>query len=353
MDKNRILIAPLNWGLGHATRCIPIIRELEKNGFEPVLASDGDALKLLKKEFPHLLSLELPTYQIRYSEKGQFLKWKLLLNSPMILKAIRKEKSITKHIVKKYHIKGIISDNRFGVRCKKIGKSVFITHQLNVLSGITTSLSSSIHRNYIKKFDQCWVPDFEGSANLSGILGHAPVKPANVKYIGPLSRFEKRETPKVYDYLVLLSGPEPQRSILEEILLKKLENSKKKILFVRGVMTGEKLDSKNSNINIKNHLFGKLLQEAINCSELVISRSGYTSIMDLAKLQKKAFFIPTPGQAEQEYLATRFEELEMVPYCRQENFELSQLKRTGSYKGLGNFSNGSRLGDIFAFFHSE
>lgn len=347
------MVAPLNWGLGHATRCIPIIRQLEKESFEPVLASDGDALKLLKKEFPHLSSIDLPSYDITYSKKGEFLKWKLMMSSPKILKAVRDEKKLTKKIVEEYQIKAIISDNRFGVRCSKLQKNVFITHQLNVLSGNTTFLSSSLHRKYIQKFNQCWVPDYEGSTNLSGILGHSPVKPENVRYFGPLSRFEKRNIPKVYDYLVLLSGPEPQRSILENILLTTFENTKKKILFVRGVMTGENLEVENPHINIKNHLFGKLLQEAINCSEIVISRSGYTSIMDLAKLQKKAFFIPTPGQSEQEYLANRFEELGMAPFCHQKDFDISQLARIDAYKGLGNFGQCRGFGDLFAFFHGE
>lgn len=351
MKKSRILVAPLNWGLGHATRCIPIIRELEKSGLEPVLGSDGDALKLLKKEFPHLIALELPSYNITYTKKGEFLKWKLLLGTTKILDAIRKEKRLTKKIVKEYDICGIISDNRFGVRSRST-KNVFITHQLTVLSGATTFLSSSLHREYIKKFDQCWVPDIEGFQNLSGILGHPSVKPQNIKYIGTLSRFEKRDIPRVYNYLFLLSGPEPQRFILENILLEKLKSSDKKILFIRGVLNDENLENHNPNIHIKNYLYGKLLQEAINCSEVVISRSGYSSIMDFAKLQKKTFFIPTPGQAEQEYLATRFEELQMAPYCKQDNFEVSQLERIADYKGLGNFCNG-RLRDLFAFFHGE
>lgn len=352
MNKSRILVAPLNWGLGHATRCIPIIRELEKTGFEPVLASDGEALKLLKKEFPHFIAIELPSYNITYSKKGEFLKWKLLLGTPKILEAIRKEKKLIKKLVKEYRISGIISDNRFGVRSSST-KNVFITHQLTVLSGTTTFLSSSIHRNYIKKFDQCWVPDVEGPQNLSGILGHPPVKPENIKYIGALSRFEKRAIPRVYDYLFLLSGPEPQRSILEDILLEKLRNSDKKILFVRGILSDENLEKQSPNIHVKNFLYGKLLQEAINCSGLVISRSGYSSIMDFAKLQKKAFFIPTPGQAEQEYLASRFEELGMAPYCKQEYFDLSQLVREKDYQGLGNFCKGSGLRDLFTFFHSK
>ena len=131
-----ILVAPLNWGLGHATRCIPIIRELEKNGFTPILASDGVALQLLQKEFPHLQALKLPSYEIEYSKNGADFKWKLIKNSPKMIEAILSEKKIVKKWIAEYKLNGIISDNRLGVYSKKI-PSVFITHQLNVLSGKT------------------------------------------------------------------------------------------------------------------------------------------------------------------------------------------------------------------------
>lgn len=346
-------MAALNWGLGHATRCIPLIKELQLNGFEPLIASDGQALELLKKEFPHLNHFKLPSYNIQYTRKGSFLKWKMIMDSPRILKAIREEKKITRKIVKNYNIQGIISDNRFGIRSKKLKTNVFITHQLNVLSGNTSYLSSYLHQQYISKFDQCWVPDVAGENNLSGILGHLKKKPENVKYIGPLSRLKKRNTPQFYDFLVLLSGPEPQRSILESILLKEFETSKATTLFIRGVISEENLNFENPNINIKNYLYGMALQEAINCSKYIISRSGYTSLMDFSKLEKKAFFIPTPGQKEQEYLAERLQKLGIAPYCKQDEFNLGQLRRIEEYEGLRDFGDHLIFRDLFAFFERE
>ncbi|GGG36537.1 glycosyl transferase [Christiangramia forsetii] len=347
------MVAILNWGLGHATRCIPIIKELQLNDFEPIIASDGQALELLKKEFPGLNHIELPSYNIQYSKNGRYLKWKMIKDSPKILKAIREENELTSKIVESYNIQGIISDNRFGVRSKKLKKNVFITHQLNVLSGSTSFLSSYIHQQYIGKFDQCWVPDVEKESNLSGILGHPKMKPKNVKYIGLLSRLEKRRTPELYDFLVLLSGPEPQRSILESILLKKLKKYEARILFIRGVISEEKLNLPDTTIEIKNYLYGKALEEAINSSKYIISRSGYTTLMDLAKLHKKAFFIPTPGQKEQEYLAKRLEKLGIAPFCKQEKFDLTQLKRIEDYKGLSDFGNHTVFRDLFSFFERE
>ena len=213
--KSRILVAPLNWGLGHATRCIPIINALITGGYEPIIASDGIALDLLRKEFPRLKSFELASYDITYTKSGKHFKLKLLGESPKILKAIKREKKQVKQLVSEYGITGIISDNRLGVRHKKI-PSVFITHQLNVLSGDTTWISSKLHMNYIRKFKACWVPDVRKEPGLSGIMGHLNEYSIPTYYLGVLSRFKQKRLPVENDLLVILSGPEPQRSLLKE-----------------------------------------------------------------------------------------------------------------------------------------
>ena len=209
MPKKRILVAVLNWGLGHATRCIPIIKALQEHNFKVFIASDGAALELLKKEFPNIKAFELPSYNISYSKSAYTFKWKLLRETPGILKAINQERKEIKKLVESYQVTAIISDNRFGCRHKHI-PSVFITHQLKVLSGSTSLLSSKIHQKYISKFKECWVPDLPGKDNLSGVMGHLKKTPKNVKYIGPLSRFKNMPQPKKYNYAVILSGPEPQ-----------------------------------------------------------------------------------------------------------------------------------------------
>lgn len=349
MRNRRILVAPINWGLGHATRCIPIINKLEEKDFTPIIASDGAALALLKKEFPHLEAFELPSYNITYTSRGSLLKWKLLLDSPYILKNIKKEKQATRVLVEKLNLHGIISDSRFGVRYKHL-PNVFVTHQLNVLSGNTTFLSSRLHQRYIRKYDECWVPDSPGKPNLSGFLGHSKKSSDSVKYMGIVSRFEKEILPQKYDYMVLLSGPEPQRSLLEEILLRELNRSLSKILFVRGVVKDEPTPAVAKNITIKNYLFGRELEQALNSSKVIISRSGYTTLMDLAKLDKKAFFIPTPGQFEQEYLAERIKKLGFASSCRQQDFELEKLEKYENNSGLqdpGFICDYSRLFSLF------
>ena len=332
-SKKNILVAPLNWGLGHATRCIPIIRQLEKNGFTPILASDGVALQLLQKEFPQLQSLELPSYEIEYAKNGADFKWKLIKNSPKMIEAIFAEKKIVKKWIVEFNLQGIISDNRLGVYSKKI-PSVFMTHQLNVLSGKTTWISSKLHQHFIKKFTECWIPDIKENPNLTGKLGHLKNSSLNLKYLGPLSRLEKKDLPIKYALMVILSGPEPQRTFLEEKLLKKIISFEGKVLFIKGVIETEQKKELVQNVTYYNFMTSTEIETAFNESEIVLCRSGYTTVMDLAKLQKKAFFIPTPGQFEQEYLAKRLKRNGFIPFAKQDDFIIENLLEVGLYGGL-------------------
>ena len=350
--KKRVLVAPLNWGLGHATRCIPIINGLISNNFEPIIASDGASLLLLQKEFPNLQCLELPSYDIRYPENGQSLKWKLVKDAPKILEVIIAEKKETARIVKDYHIQGIISDNRFGVLSEKI-PSVFITHQLKVLSGSTTWLSSKMHQRFIKKFDECWIPDVEIKPNLSGKLGHLKHTDLNIKYIGALSRLKKIECDLSYDLMVLLSGPEPQRTHLEKLLLKELDAFKGEVLFVKGLVEDVPTTMRKNHITIHNYMTSNALNKAINSSKIILCRSGYTSVMDLSTIGKSAFFIPTPGQFEQEYLAQKFTEEHIAPSCKQDDFCIEKLNSISDFKGFQPIKSNVELKDLFSLFQSE
>lgn len=352
VPKKRILVAPLNWGLGHATRCIPIINALINQGFEPVIASDGGALELLKKEFPKLKAFELPSYNITYPKNRYGFKWKFLKSSPHILKTIKRESVIINQLVKTEDIDGIISDNRFGVRHDDI-PSIYITHQLNVLSGKTTWFSSKWHQKIIKKFDECWVPDFEYEPNLSGQLGHLKQKFDNLKYIGPLSRFKKQAIEKTIDILVILSGPEPQRTKLEKKLLVLLEDRKKKVLFIRGLVEPNQRVTTIDNIELYNYMTSDELEDAINSSRLIISRSGYTTIMDLAKLEKKAVFIPTPGQFEQIYLAKELSKNLVIPHVSQEKMTQHNLKFDNLYSGFKAFNYETNYKKLFSLFESK
>jgi UDP:flavonoid glycosyltransferase YjiC (YdhE family) len=352
MLKKRILVAPLNWGLGHATRCIPIIRELMAQNLEPVIASDGAALELLKKEFPELEHYLLPSYNIQYPKNSVFFAWKLLTQTPHIIRTITAEKKAVQHLVQTKNISGIISDNRWGVRSNLV-PSVFVTHQIKVISGFTTWLSSKIQQNYIRKFDECWIPDISDHPNLSGKMGHLKNRGFPVKYLGIISRLEKKVIPKQFDILVLLSGPEPQRGILENLMFEKLKALDAEILMVRGVIEEKQVFGKKDNFSIYNFLQTDDLENALNRSNLVICRSGYTSLMDLAKLEKRAFLIPTPGQYEQEYLARRLKKLKLLPSSTQKKFKVQDLKEVENYKGLSGFAAGTDLSGIFALFKGK
>lgn len=347
--QKTILIAPLNWGLGHATRCIPIIKALQEHNYIPIIASDGIALELLRKEFPYLQSLELPSYQIEYAKNGRNFKWKLLKNCPKMIEAVLDEKKMVKKWIKKYSIDGIISDNRLGVFSQKV-PSVFITHQLNVMTGSTTWITSKLHQHIIKKYVECWVPDFEGIPNLTGRLGHIKNPDFELKYIGPLSRLQKKDIPKLYDLMIILSGPEPQRGLLEEKLKKEVLHFGGNIIFIKGVIEKDQKKEQIENVTYYNFMNTRQLEQTFNESEIVLCRSGYTTIMDLAKLEKKAFFIPTPGQYEQQYLAEKLKKEGLVPYAKQGDFTMKNIFEIENYKGLPLFESSFDWKELFQVF---
>jgi len=254
---------------------------------------------------------------------------------------IYREHQWIKRVVKDYAIDAIIADNRFGVYHSGV-KSVYITHQLLIKTGrdFAEKIAQRIHFWFIKKYSFCWVPDFETKENIAGELSHSAIHPSNIKYIGCLSRFEKKEiVSKKYDLMLLISGPEPQRSIFEQILLVQLQNFEGTVLLVRGLpgikekeekILGENLQK--PTLIIKNHLPSDELNVAILQSKLVISRSGYTTIMDLVKLGQKAILVPTPGQTEQEYLARHLMSQQYFYATSQDGFILTDaLKQAGAF----------------------
>lgn len=331
-----ILIAPLDWGLGHATRCIPIISFLLQSGCKVIIAAAGAQEKLLKAEFPALIFVPLPGYNIKYTNVERFFVLKIALQLPKILLAIRKEKKWLNAFLKKNAVDAIISDNRYGLFHHKV-ISVFITHQLLIKAPFAFSekIIQQINYRFIKKFSLCWVPDEKGIINLAGDLSHPPVFPKiPVTYIGGLSRLEKQtETAKRFDLLIILSGPEPQRTLLEKKMLNELKTFKGKVLLVRGLPGNTEDFLTKNNLVIKNHLPGKELEKAFNESEYIISRSGYTTVMDISKLQKKSILIPTPGQTEQEYLARHLQKQGWCITVSQENFILSEsLQKAQNFK---------------------
>jgi len=331
MKKKKILIAPLDWGLGHATRCIPVARALEKEGYEVLFCAASRSLDLLIKEFPSNQFIKLEGYNITYPKNGWMI-FSMIFQSFRILNKIRNEHKELKQIIADFEIDGIISDNRYGMYNKTI-PSVFITHQINIQSPILSSLIRKVNLWFINKYQECWIPDTEQNI-LSGSLSKIKIEKHNFKFIGPLSRFEKLDATKKIDILAIVSGPEPQRSIFEGLLKKQLLDSGKNSILVLGKTETNK-EEKIENLTILNHLASKELNQAMSNSEIVISRSGYSTIMDLAALDKKAIFIPTPGQTEQIYLANLFAEQKVAFAQHQHGFKLEKaLEESKKYSGF-------------------
>lgn len=307
--KQRILIAPLNWGLGHATRCIPLILEMLQQGHYILIASDALPLEVLKVEFPLLDTIEFPSFPIHYS-KGKSQVTTILKQLPSILSGIRREHRMLQEIIRQHNLSMVISDNRFGLWTKQV-PCIYITHQLMIkmprkLKALEP-IAWLLHRCVINRYKVCWIPDFEGENGLSGDLAHKYPLPKNARFIGLLSRFfsTKNIIPKDnYHTIVVISGPEPQRSLFENEMIEKLKGLDKSVLIVQGLPQNEIQTKQIENITLVSQLSSEELKAQLLSSKEIICRSGYSSIMDLFALGKKAIFIPTPGQTEQEYLAT-------------------------------------------------
>ncbi len=324
-EAKRVLVAPLDWGLGHATRCIPLIRALLDAGCEVFIGAEDRQAALLQEEFPQLTVLSLPGYRITYPENGKRLGIKIIRQLPKILGAIRYEYGWLQDMVKKYAIDAVIADNRYGLHHPRI-PAILLTHQLRIRSPFgkkSEKLLQFINYLMINKFTECWVVDFEGNENLAGALSHPEKLPGRLKYLGCLSRFEKMEgITQKYDLLLLVSGPEPQRTEFEKMMVQQISGLSLNTLIVGGE-PGKPYDYKVSpHIRHIHHLNAVDLSRAIQESAIVISRSGYTTLMDLVKLQKKAIIIPTPGQTEQEYLGKYLMEKGIFYSIPQENFSL-------------------------------
>ncbi len=350
-DKPNILVCPLDWGIGHATRCVPVIRELLRQNANVIIAADGRPLAFLRTEFPNLQFVKFPGYKFSYPGKGS-MAFKMTIQIPRILQGIRKEKELLDEIIRNHSIDGVISDNRYGLSSKKI-PCIFITHQLRIKAprylAFLQPLLYRINMHFISKYDECWIPDFIDEPNLSGQLSHLKSLPKSTYFIGPLSRFagisgnennSEGNNQSKYDILVLLSGPEPQRTMLEEKILSQLKLHQYSAIVVGGKPESGQDVTIEGRIEIFSHLDSERLRKAILQSRIVLSRPGYSTLMDLVALGKKAVFIPTPGQTEQEYLAE---------YCLGKKWHYcinqKEIDLENSIRKAGNFTGYKRAND--------
>ena len=309
----RILVCPLDWGLGHASRDVVLIRRLLDAGHELVLAGYGDPMKFLEAEFPELVKVKLSqSLHITYFRK--LPAWlKILILSPLFLYGIIREHCLLSKTISHIQPDLVISDNRYGLWSRKV-RCIIVTHQCRIkLPGFIRFMEyplALLLKQMIERFDQCWIPDYPGKQNLSGELSHQPPHPDNARFIGPLSRFSLNlhpdsaaENTEKAGLLVLLSGPEPQRTKLEKIILDQVRQLDVHTLILQGLPGRKVKKSIPPGHVMLSHLDTASLKRLMQQSDYIICRSGYTGIMDLVAMRKKALIIPTPGQTEQEYLA--------------------------------------------------
>lgn len=294
-----------------------MIKRFLDEGHEVIIGADKNPLLFLKQEFPQLKTLTILGYEIEYDEKGSALK--LFYESVKFYNFIKKEKQFIDEFLLENEIDMIVSDNRYGLYSDKI-ESIIITHQLYPKAPIGEKLVHQKIEKLLCNFNEVWIPDYEGENNLSGDLSHLKPFKHPHKFIGHLSRFEKpnKEYEIEYDVCAIISGPEPQRTIFEKLIFDQIEKHQLKAVVVRG-LPGD--NSKNKE-GFFNHLPTDELREYILQSKLVVCRAGYSSIMDLAVLGKKAILIPTPGQTEQEYLAEYHSKKELFEVQNQSHLDL-------------------------------
>jgi uncharacterized protein (TIGR00661 family) len=337
-EKQKILVCPLEWGLGHVTRCVPVIKELQKNNFHVLVGISARHRDFFSSFISDVEYVIIPSFTIKYYCRNAFIS--ILLQLPKFFLQMIKDHFILSQMIKKKNISLVISDNRYGLYNYKI-KSVLITHQVFMcLPKNLGFLRSSLYKvtaKMINRFDECWIPDINSAPqSYSGKLSHDRLLPSNYKYIGILSRFKDLKLNKMYavmhQALVILSGPEPQRTQFEESIYSQAESLPLKIIMIRGTpgaITGKSV----SNIAFHNHINDNDFLELIATSEFIICRAGYSTIMDLLVSGKTALLVPTPGQTEQEYLAEYLSSVQRFISVSQKEFNFAKaIENLKSFK---------------------
>lgn len=306
----KILVAPLNWGLGHASRCVPLVQRLLDEGHEVILGGDGDSLTLLRKHFPKLRYVYLAPLNLRYGA-GKRQVWAMAKAFPQLIRWALQDHAMLKAILREEAIDRVISDNRFGLYNKQT-ECVYMTHQLHIMLPRgwrwAEPIASRIHARIYAHYNKVWVPDYEEvEKSLAGALSHNfKFQISNLEYIGPLSRFSQTDKKGSFDVVAVLSGLEPHRTLLEKEIIARYTGKEERVLVVQGQMSRPNTRIKRGNMTIVPYMSDAELVPALLGASRIIARSGYSTIMDLAALgvMEEAELIPTPGQPEQEYLAT-------------------------------------------------
>jgi uncharacterized protein (TIGR00661 family) len=336
-DPHQVIICPLDWGLGHASRMIPVISRYMECGYQVFIGGNGKSGTLLKLTFPDLPFLTIPAPVIRYSSKGTWLLPSLILQLPAMLLSIIREHFQIKKIVTTYGIKTIVSDNRYGLFCKH-AHCIIVTHQISPLLPRRLKWAEYplylVLRILINQFDECWIPDCSApDYNLSGKLSHRFKLPQNARYIGILSRFsrfrfcQEEISAEKYELVVVLSGPEPALKIFKDLIIRQAMRIPNKILVISGSPDNQESISETTHSQLVqvSHLEPLQFAQMLLQAEIIICRSGYSGIMDLVALGKPAILVPTPGQTEQQYLAAYLSEKGYFSFILQQELSLMNI----------------------------
>lgn len=329
-------------------------------GHRVLIGANGRSRDLLQLEFPDLTYVPLPDYDVRYPASGA-MSLMMLVQLPRLIRTVFAEKAALNHLIQEHKIDAVISDNRFGLGSRKI-VSVYMTHQIAIQAPERLKwvepLLYFLHKLVMRSYHQIWIPDYKEEPYLSGDLSHSKELPNNAIFIGPLSRFSLSSEsatkvdnfglPDKIDILVLLSGPEPQRSIFEKIIFEQLKGRDEQILILRGTPDDDAGYRLSESVNVVNHLPAQLLESVFKKATVIIARAGYSTIMDLATTGKKAILIPTPGQTEQEYLAESLMQKRLFYSETQDNFSIERsLGEVNNYAGVfPDLNNEDKLRDV-------
>lgn len=298
-------------------------------GHRVLFAGNEWQRKYMLETIPGLPTIHLDGYNVRYATSGSMFMAAIGKQVPAILKTVSKEHKWLERVIAAHKIDRVISDNRYGLYHRDV-PSAIMTHQLNAMSGwgnMADALVRKLHYWQLEKFDQCWVVDTPEAPGLAGKLSHPKSMPRNVEYMGLLSQVEETQVEKKGYLLVLLSGPEPQRTLLSQKIWEQLQHYRGQVIFTEGKADVPTPLSVPAHIEHHAILTKEELRKTIQGADMVICRSGYSTVMDLVKLNKKAIFIPTPGQTEQEYLAKDLQQQGAFPFVYQDDFNLVEALR--------------------------
>jgi len=312
----RVLYAVGSWGLGHATRSLPVIQALLERGVEVTVVCTGRALLLLRQELMERCEfLDWPDVPQTLGRSALEFYARSALAIPHMLLVMLRERSWTENLLRRRRFDRIVSDNRYGVQHPAV-PSFHLAHSLRFIAPRRVALLEWL----LEAFNYRWfcglrrilVPDTPED-RLSGDLAHRlrVFPPKLLAYIGVLSRIRARDLPQDLDLFVTLSGPEPQRTMLEEVIRRQLAAWRPAATGLRVVVALGRPEAPHreevDGVEVYGYLDARAQEEMVNRAHLVVARSGYSTIMELAEVERRAVLVPTPGQTEQVYLAAYHE----------------------------------------------